>query len=99
FGQAARIGIFIFKNMLYSSGRFVNPWGTGASGPDMSGWETRMWFYFLATRYIDTGIEAIHFGQVGLMDNNDPHHAGWLDMLGHLRACAHQNARRHLLLC
>jgi len=31
----------------------------------MSCLETRLWFYFLATSYIDTGIEAIHFGQVG----------------------------------
>ena len=90
---------FNYDDMLYANGHFVNHWGEGASVPDMSRLETRLWFYYLATSYIDTGIEAIHFGQVGLMDNNDPHHAGWLDMLGRVRAYAHQHARRHLLIC
>jgi len=29
----------------------------------MSRLETRMWFFFLASSYIDVGIEAIHFGR------------------------------------
>ena len=90
---------FHYAEMLYPDGHFVNHWGDGSSVPDMSRLETRMWFYFLATSYIDVGIEAIHVGQVGLMDNNDPGHAGWLDMLGRVRAYAHQHARRHLLIC
>jgi hypothetical protein len=90
---------FQYKAMLYPDGHFANHWGRGASVPDMSRLETRMWFYFLATSYIDAEIEAIHFGQVGLMDNNDPGHVGWLDMLGRVRAYAHDHARRHLLIC
>ena len=58
-----------------------------------------MWFYFLATSYIDVGIEAIHFGQVSLMDKNDPGHRNWFDMLGRVRAYAQQHARRHFVLC
>lgn len=99
FGLSATNRAFHYDDMLYANGHFVNHWGNGASVPDMSRLETRLWFYFLATSYIDAGIEAIHFGQVGLMDNNDPHHAGWRDMLGRVRAYAHQHARRHLLLC
>ncbi|HXI72653.1 MAG TPA: hypothetical protein VNN22_20120 [Verrucomicrobiae bacterium] len=99
FGQAVTNRNFVYEDMLYANGRFVNHWGNGASVPDMSRLETRMWFYFLATSYIDAGIEAIHFGQVGLMDGNDPGHAGWLDMLQRVRAYAHQHARRHLLIC
>ncbi|HEY4416616.1 MAG TPA: hypothetical protein VGO57_13080 [Verrucomicrobiae bacterium] len=99
FGQPVTNRAFRYDDMLYADGHFVDHWGKGASVPDMSRLETRMWFYFLATRYIDAGIEAIHFGQVGLMDNHDPHHAGWLDMLGRVRAYAHLHARRHLLLC
>jgi hypothetical protein len=99
FGQTATNRTFRYEEMLYADGHFVNHWGNGSSVPDMSRLETRMWFYFLATSYIDAGIEAIHFGQVGLMDNNDPGHAGWLDMLGRVRAYAHQHARRHLLIC
>jgi hypothetical protein len=33
------------------------------------------------------------------MDGNDPGHAGWLEMLGRVRAYAHKYARRHLLIC
>jgi hypothetical protein len=99
FGQPVIDRTFRYQDMLYADGHFVDHWGHGASVPDMSRVETRLWFYFLATRYLDIGIEAIHFGQVGLMDNHDPGHAGWLDLLGRVRTYAHQHARRHLVLC
>jgi hypothetical protein len=98
FDQPVTDRTFRYQDMLYADGRFVNRWGRG-SVPDMSRLETRMWFYFLVTSYIDTGIEAVHFGQVGLMDKNDPAHAGWLDMLGRVRAYARKHARRHFLVC
>ena len=44
-------------------------------------------------------IEAIHVGQVGLMDKNDGNHVHWLDMLTRVRAYAKAHARRHFLLC
>jgi hypothetical protein len=99
FGQPVQSRNFDYASMLYTNGTFVDHWGKDASVPDMSRLESRMWFYFLATTYIDVGIEAIHFGQVGLMDRNDPGHAGWLDMLGRVRAYAHEHARRHLVIC
>ncbi|MDB6040383.1 MAG: hypothetical protein JWM99_4224 [Verrucomicrobiales bacterium] len=99
FGQPATNRNFSYQNMLYPNGRFVNHWGNNSSVPDMSQLETRLWFYFLSTQYIDVGIEAIHFGQVGLMDKNDGNHAHWLDMLTRVRAYAKAHARRHLLLC
>lgn len=99
FGQPVTNRNFRYSDMLYPDGHFVDHWGAGSSVPDMSRLETRMWFYFLATKYIDAGIEAIHFGQVGLMDNHDPHHAGWLDMLGRVRVYAHLHARRHFVIC
>ena len=99
FGQPVTNRTFRYEDMLYANGRFVNHWGGNGSVPDMSRLETRLWFYFLVTSFIDVGIEAIHFGQVGLMDKNDPGHAGWLDMLGRVRAYARKHARRHFLLC
>jgi len=99
FGQPVTNRTFRYQDMLYPDGRFVNHWGGNGSVPDMSRPETRMWFYFLVVNYIDAGIEAVHFGQVGLMDKNDPGHAGWLDMLGRVRAYARKNARRHFLVC
>jgi hypothetical protein len=70
--------------------------------PDMSRLEARMWFYYLCTQYIDVGIEGIHFGQVGLMDENDRRdkkHEAWRDVLGRIRANAKQHARRHFVIC
>ena len=99
FGLPVESRTFRYADMLYANGRFVNHWGGRGSVPDMSRLETRMWFYFLVASYIDAGIEAIHFGQVGLMDKNDPGHAGWLDMLGRVRTYARQHARRHFLVC
>ncbi|MDB5106531.1 MAG: hypothetical protein JWP91_4220 [Fibrobacteres bacterium] len=99
FGQPAAVRNFRYADMLYSDGRQVNHWGTDASVPDMSRLETRMWFYFLAASYIDAGLEAIHFGQVGLMDWKDPVHANWQEMLGKVRAYARSHARRHFILC
>ena len=88
---------FRFDDIVYPNGG--RRMGRGGSVPDMSRLETRMWFYYLTTQYIDVGIEAIHFGQIGLMDRNDPKHVGWLDMLGRVRAYAHKHARRHFVIC
>jgi hypothetical protein len=99
FGRPVEERKFRYADMLYADGQLVGQWGRRGSVPDMSRVETRMWFYFLTTCYVDVGIEAIHFGQVGLMDRNDPGHAGWLEMLGLVRAYAHEHARRHLLIC
>jgi len=43
----------------------------------MSKLETRMWFFYRATRYIDIGFEALHFGQCHLMDGADKDHKNW----------------------
>jgi hypothetical protein len=99
FGQPVTNRTFRYQDMLYLDGFRVNHWGKDSSVPDMSRLETRLWFYFLATSYIDVGIEAIHFGQVSLMDSKDPGHKGWIDMLDRVRAYARQHARRHFLLC
>jgi hypothetical protein len=99
FNQPAAARNFVYQDMLYASGNLVDHWAAGASVPDMSRIETRMWFTFLATSYIDVGIEAIHFGQVSLMDQNDRGHVGWLDVLSRVRAYAHLHARRHMVIC
>lgn len=90
---------FRYAAMLYEGGRYLNHWTAGASVPDMSKLETRMYFYYRARRYIDSGFEAIHFGQVHLMDQNDGAHRYWLDMLTRVRRYAARNARRNLVLC
>jgi hypothetical protein len=85
--------------MLYSDGHGRGHWSKNASVPDMSQIETRLWFYYLVRCYIDIGIEAIHFGQVEIMDDNDPEHDHWFDMLSRIRRYAVKRARRGLVLC
>jgi hypothetical protein len=90
---------FRYDAMLYPDGKGHNHWRNGSSIPDMSRLETRMWFYFLSASYIQIGIEAIHFGQVEIMDNRDPHRTHWQDMLARVRKYAAKHARRKMLLC
>ena len=98
FGRPAEKRTFRYADMLYVDGWGHNRWRRGSSVPDMSRPETRMWFYWLARRWIDAGAEAIHFGQVRLMDRKDPKHVHWFDVLGRIRRYAARHARRHLLL-
>jgi hypothetical protein len=99
FGLPAETRNFRYSEMLYPSGRGSNQWGSAASVPDVSRPETQIWFYFLARSYIDVGCEAIHYGQVELMNGNDPHLDHWSDVLERARRYAAKHARRHLLIC
>lgn len=58
--------------------------------PDITQVETQMWFYYMATRYIDVGIEAIHWGQAEIMDERDQStgNASWWNLLTKVRAYA-----------
>lgn len=99
FGLPAQQRNFRYEAMLYADGLFKNHWGPDASVPDMSQLETRLWFFYLAASSINAGIEAIHFGQVALMDARDPGHAHWADLFARVRAYAARHARRHMILC
>jgi len=99
FGQPVETRNFRYDAMLYPDGHFKGHWGRQGSVPDMSQLETRMWFFYLVAAQIDAGIEAIHFGQIELMDKNDPNHTHWRDLLTRTRAYAAHHARRHFLLC
>jgi hypothetical protein len=90
---------FRYEGMIYPEGHRVDHWGKGASVPDMSRLETRLWFAYLAAVYIDVGCEAIHFGQVEIMDDRDPEHVHWREMLRKARQYARQHARRGMVLC
>ena len=90
---------FRYSDMLYSQGLRHDQWGPGGSVPDVSQTETKLWFYFLARSYIDIGFEAIHFGQVEIMNHNDPDLIHWSQVLTMSREYASQHAPRHMLLC
>lgn len=90
---------FRYESMLFPSGRFRDHWSPNSSVPDMRQLETRMWFYYAATQYIDIGCEGIHFGQVHLIGAEDEGFTAWWDMLSRVRDYAKAHARRHFVLC
>src|SRR5205823_4850055 len=90
---------FRYADMLYPDGKRRDHWGKGSSVPDVSRPETKLWFYFLAASYIDLGIEAIHFGQIELMNGNDHNLEHYEQVLGLIRAYAAKHARRHMVVC
>lgn len=89
---------FNYADMLYPDGKFKNQWGKG-SVPDVSRLETKLYFYYLAVCYINIGIEGIHFGQVELMNKNDPNLDNYNEVLTLIRNYAAKHARRHIILC
>jgi hypothetical protein len=99
FGRSVEKRNFRYEEIIYAGGRGRDQWGKGASVPDVSRPETKLWFFFLAASEIDAGMEAIHFGQVELMNGNDPRNEHWQQVLTLVRAYAAKHARRHLVLC
>jgi hypothetical protein len=90
---------FRYTDIIYPEGPRRDQWGPGASVPDVSRTETKLWFYFLAASYIDLGFEGIHFGQVEIMNGNDPHLDHWAQVFSLVRGYAARHARRHMVLC
>jgi hypothetical protein len=96
-GQPVEKRNFIYTNIIYpvAQRRAMG----NAQVPDASRLETQLWFYYQAASYINLGFEAIHFGQVEIMNRNDRDNAQWEHLLTLVRAYAAQHARRHMVLC
>ena len=90
---------FDYEAMLYPAGKLHGLWGGIGSVPDVSRQETKLWFYFLARSYINTGIEALHFGQAEFMNENRQSPDDWGEVLDRVREYAANHARRHWVLC
>jgi hypothetical protein len=98
FGESAESRNFRYDDIIYPEGQ-RRPMGRNAQVPDESRPETQLWFYYQAASYIDIGCEAIHFGQVEIMNKNDRDNARWEHLLTLVRAHAARRARRHMVLC
>jgi hypothetical protein len=90
---------FRYDAILYPPDQRTRSWGRNGGVPDVSQPETQLWFYFLAASYIDLGFEGIHWGQVEIMDDNDPHLDHYARIFGLVREYAKQHARRGMALC
>jgi len=62
--------------------------------PDLSRLEARLWFYHLATVYLDAGLEAIHLGQLERMAAHDSELIETRALIDRIRSYAAQHARR-----
>lgn len=98
FGQPVEKRNFRYDDMIYPEGQ-RRPMGRNAQVPDVSRLETQLWFYYQAVTYIDLGCEAIHFGQVEIMNKNDRANVHWARLLAMVRSHGRQHARRHMVLC
>jgi hypothetical protein len=95
-GQTVEQRNFVYTNIIYPVGQ-RRAMGN-AQVPDASRLETQLWFYYQAASYIDLGFEAIHFGQVEIMNRNDRDNAQWDRLFTMVRAYAAKHARRHLVV-
>jgi hypothetical protein len=98
FGQPVEQRNFRYDDMIYPEGQ-RRPMGRNAQVPDESRLETQLWFYDQAASYIDIGCQAIHFGQVEIMNKNDRDNAHWAHLLDLVRARAAEHASHHMVLC
>ena len=89
---------FSYEKMLFSDGTYVDHWEKGGSIPDMNQKETQMWFFFRGCLYIDLGFEALHYGQVLLIGEQDEGYRNLSKVLNQIRMYAKQHARRHFVL-
>ncbi len=88
---------FSYDRMKFPDGRYKDQWGANTTVPDMTQLETQMFFYYRAARYIDTGFEALHLGQVHLIGASDGGWNCWTKVLNMIREYASQHARRHFV--
>lgn len=94
FGLPIQNRKFDYQAMLYpSSSPHYSP-----NTPDMTMQETQMWFYYMARRFIDAGCEALHFGQVEIMNKNDIGNQSWWSMLSRVRNYA-SSKQNQLMPC
>lgn len=101
FGRQPENRNFRFDAIRNEQGRYLNWWGANTAVPDIQREEAQMWFYYMACRYMEIGIEAFHCGQVMLMasmGDAENGYAGWASVLGKIRQAARTRARRGTVL-
>ena len=98
FGLPPEERCFRYEDMLFPDGTYVDHWEPGGSVPDITRLETQLFFYWRGCLYIDLGFEALHYGQVLLIGEQDQQYACWTKVLNMVREYAKRRARRHFVL-
>jgi len=89
---------FHFEEMRFPQKPKGFIWGEDGALPDIDRLETRLWFYYRATAYIDAGYEALHMGQIHLYTANDRGMVHMSELMEMIRDYAKIHGRRHLVL-
>jgi len=66
--------------------------------PDITSTAAQMWFYYMATRYISSGCEALHFGQAEIMNRRDVGNREYWKLAGRIRSYA-SSRNRGVVIC
>lgn len=90
---------FSYQKMLFKDGYGLDHWNHNQSIPDFTRRETKLWFFYASSRYIDVGAEALHLGQVALMAKLDQDKSHTWQLLSAIRNYASVHARRNFVLC
>lgn len=91
---------YVFEDMLpaHSEPKWYGGSNHKSAAPDITRQETRLWFYHLASLYIDAGLEAIHLGNIVRVITQDSDLAITTRFLQRIRAYASLHARRGWVL-
>lgn len=89
---------FRFEDTLFPEKPKGFIWGDFGGIPDLNRIETRLWFYYRATRYMDAGFEALHMGQIHLYTANDRGFVKTKELFEMIRSYGSQCARRHKVM-
>ncbi len=66
--------------------------------PDITQLTTQMWFYYMATSFIERGCEAIHFGQAEIMNRRDVGNEKYWELVNRIRNFA-ASWNRGVVIC
>lgn len=84
-----------YNSQLYSGTINFNSCRIAMAGcvgtPDLNKIEARMWFYYLATNYIDFGYKALHMGNIKIMIVNDSGNSKTYTLFQRIRNYAENN--------
>lgn len=94
FGLKPENRTFRYEDMIYKDGLWRNRWCPGASVPDLTRMETKLWVFYRAKKYIDAGYESIQLGQIQLFAAGDPEFEHISDMINRIRRYGNKHSRR-----
>jgi len=70
----------------------------GGTVPDLTQREAQLWFYYRAVRYLQSGFEALHLGQVHMYAGRDSGYRIFARLCAMIRAAATRYGRRGFVL-